>query len=1017
MIDVTAPPFPIAPPASPDSDNPAFSFDTTEWLVPPEIPDSHDDNPGSPDSRISLLNQYRSLVDPTKWHRYIMLGFHAYVDGREFESVWNTQPVDWLKRHKIIWYSYMHHVDHQLDIPPKLFAWATQITKAFLLYHEPSFVEIDTTAPNTLKQILNVPPWKTVGPKSSKKVTYALGTTKAPDPAYRIRPPVQAGGSSLANAAKPAEAPVTILTPLKLPALKSKDTGSILDRMSAKSGDAIRAAWKPQSPPAVPLPKHTNTDLEPQAQKLTSQQSASDIPVDDEDMSDAKQSAFQTLLNVPTNDGTHRITVRWTPSKHDLSPERNPGEWTQEALRMLQDLFQDAHGVLYRWESQDLSRWIQLSTLTPGELRDFISPSITYVQSRKMFVFGVRFGFSSKHPISWQHQASTKQAMRDHKVWTTISNSSCLSGKLVTAGFILMKAPNTTHRIRYLQSLRNKLPDNTPFFDITLLKKTPLDQPIHHLAVQCGEHHVAPLTKALSGVMTGANCAVFLPRIVLGNLSSDQLTKYFKAHADYVKSLRPISLAPFVTNLDTVREELHSNGEVLKRTTRDWATSITVPSTGASARCDIVNGGPDQTATLLVPRHVYAEVQDEVSRYKLRINPLSRREARFLDNIPGLPAVIHIDLSVQQSLDCLELMSTEDIWKQQALPEHNPTPAEATRPSNKSKRSSRTPKSASASQLSGTTDHSDFSHQDTVPSSKDHDKSKSAQSGTSTNAWGLASTASTHSGMTPSIATTQNQEYLDLERLLDSQQAQLEKVQEESASRWNQLDNQVKEQQANQTERFDTLERTVTKTMRSLTTNNANMTALQTQFNEMMKMMQSLSKKASRKRSKTKHLQPQLSRPNDVDSASQDAIMYPLTAASLPTGDNTTSQPATESASDSEDIYSAPVPDADMPPAPTEVRNKKRSATDLMEQLEEMSEASSDSESATQISGVSHLHQEDESDDMLSDTESLSSEFQRILADSSNIPAEAQSSAINNPSPPLDAQYTHPSDPAGGTPG
>ena len=766
MIDETAPPFSIAPPESPDPDNPDFTFDTNEWLAPPVIPDSFDEQPGSSDLRSSMLDQYRSLVDPTKWQRYIMLGFHAYVDGREFEFDWNTQPVDWLKRHKIIWYSYMHHVDHKLDIPPKLFAWATQITKAFIMFHEPSFIGIDTTAPNTLKQILNDSPWKTVGPKPSKKVTYNLGPTKAPDPTFRIRPPVPARGSSLANAAKSAPVPVSVLTPLTLPASKPLHNGSILDRMSAKSGDAIRAAWKTT---AASARKQIPTAEAPPAQAALPQK-VSASPIDD-DMSDAKQSAIQHLLNVPTNDGTHRITVRWTPRKHDLSPERNPGEWTQEALLMLQDLFKDEYGVLYRWESQDLSRWIQLSSLTAGELRDFISPSITYVQSKKMFVFGVRFGFTSKTPVAWQHQTSTKQARREHNVWTTLSNSSCLSGNLVNAGYILMKAPNTTHKIRYLQSLRNQLPDNTPFFDIIMNKRTPLDQPIHHLIVQCGEHHVAPLTKALSVLLTGDNCAVFLPRIVLGKLSNDQLTKYFNTHADYVKSLKPISLAPFVTNLDTVREEFYPNGEVLKRTTRDWATSIAVPSTGASARCDIVNGGSDNLATLLVPRHVFAEVQAEVSKYKLRINPLSRREARFLDNIPGLPAVIHIDLSVQQSLDCLELMSTENVWKQQPTA-HNPTPAEAarSRPTKTGKRATKMAKSATASSHSDTTDRSDTSVQDTIPLTKDQAKTKSATLGTVTNAWGLASTASTHSAMTPSIATTQNQEYLDLERLLDSQQ-------------------------------------------------------------------------------------------------------------------------------------------------------------------------------------------------------------------------------------------------------
>ena len=237
MIDVTAPPFSVAPPASPDPDNPDnpdFYFETNDWLDTPVIPDTLDEQPSSTDYRFLLLNQYRSLVNPTKWQRYIILGFHAYEDGREFESDWNIQPVDWLKRHKIIWYSYMHHVDHQIDIPPKLFAWATQVTKAFLLFHEPRFIDIGTTTSTTLKQILNELPWKIVGSNASKKVTYNLRPTKTIDPTTRICPPVPAGGSLLANAAKIAPAPVSALTLLYLPASKEKYSGSILGRMSCQ---------------------------------------------------------------------------------------------------------------------------------------------------------------------------------------------------------------------------------------------------------------------------------------------------------------------------------------------------------------------------------------------------------------------------------------------------------------------------------------------------------------------------------------------------------------------------------------------------------------------------------------------------------------------------------------------------------------------------------------------------------------------------------------------------------------
>jgi hypothetical protein len=138
-----------------------------------------------------------------------------------------------------------------------------------------------------------------------------------------------------------------------------------------------------------------------------------------------------------------------------------------------------------------------------------------------------------------------------------------------------MKAPNTTHTIRYLQSLRNRLPENTPFFDIQLRKRSPTEQHIHHLVVECGENHVAPLTKAISALLTGTGGAIFLPRVVLGSLTNVQISKYFTAHANYVKSLRPICLAPRITNLDTIRDEYFDNGDVIHRSTREWATNLT----------------------------------------------------------------------------------------------------------------------------------------------------------------------------------------------------------------------------------------------------------------------------------------------------------------------------------------------------------------------------------------------------------------------------------------------------------
>ena len=814
---------------------------------------------------------------------------------------------------------------------------------------------------------------------------------------------LQKSGSSLASAVKnPATASTFTLTPLKLPAARMDTlSGTILGRMASKSGDAIREKWNkktgaspPKLNPNLPKPPPTLPPTGGNPPPTDKQ------PIDLDDLSDAKQSAFQPILNVPTNDGTQRITIRWTPAEKGLSPERKPGEWASAVLKMLKDLFQGDVGHVYRWESTDLSRWKTMTEMTEGEIREFLSPTVTYVQSQSMFIFGLRFGFSTKTPVLWQSQPSTKQAMRQHKIWATVSNSSCTSGPLVIAGYVLMKAPNTTHRIRYLQSLRNRLPENTPFFDITLVRRSPVGQPIHHLGIQCGENHVAPLTKAISALLTGSGCAVFLPRVVLGKLTEAQITKYFTAHSDYVKSLRPIGLAPMVTNLDTIREEHYEGGVVLKRTTRDWATSLTLPSTGHSARCDIVNGGSDHIATLLAPKHVYDEVKHEVEKYKLRLNPLSRREARFLDKIPGLPDVIHIDMTVQQSLDCLELLSSEDIWKHapSAVRGNPPSDTDPSIPPTETRASHAIrPSDSIASHLSDSSDSGYPASKRTARGGKKNSKFKNTASAQSN-----ASTASTHSVMTPSLATQHCIEFDKYDQLLERQQAQLDQGQAESNRRWSSLENQLQVQKEDQNAQFEDLRSKVTKSMGHLTVTNATLYDVQTQLNVMMEMIKAFTHPESRKRTKTRHSSVPVG--TAASSLPLPAIQLPLMQTDLPASVSlsTLTQPSRDSQSESI------IPTENAPTTSLENTAKKRPATDDDESMEEDSEG----EFSHVIDGLSI-------GDMESIDDSIPTEFpddnNNPVDNPSVDPVDSQSPAL--PSPPLDAQYTDQSDPAGGVEG
>lgn len=209
-----------------------------------------------------------------------------------------------------------------------------------------------------------------------------------------------------------------------------------------------------------------------------------------------------------------------------------------------------------------------------------------------------------------------------------------------------------------------KLPQETPFFDILQFQCTLMEQKINHLVVQCWENHVSTLvSKALSEIMTGINSPLFLPRLALAKLSLDQISSYFKMQDRYSKSLKSLPLFPTMTNLDKPRTEFSDDGTIVERSTREWAEGLFIDRSDPSARCEVVNGGIDQKAYLLVPAQHWTVAKEYLRQYRLRINPLGRREARFRDSLPGLPSVIHIDNSTQRNLDLLETMSSFDVWQ------------------------------------------------------------------------------------------------------------------------------------------------------------------------------------------------------------------------------------------------------------------------------------------------------------------------------------------------------------------
>ena len=235
---------------------------------------------------------------------------------------------------------------------------------------------------------------------------------------------------------------------------------------------------------------------------------------------------------------------------------------------------------------------------------------------------------------------------------------------MVIAGYILLKAPRTTHRVRYLQSLRSKLSDTTPAFDILFHRRTPMEQEINHLVVQCGENHVHPLSQALLTILDGSGAGVYIPRFAFASMSTEKAIKLFENHDSYIKALRFIPLSPLINNLDTLRVEHFPDGTTMERTVRDWASTILSTDGTEPVHCDVVNGGYDQKSYLLMaPQHEVA-VKVAFEEYRRRVFSFRQREERFRESIGPPPPVIYVDSKVLANLSMIEkLTATSENWQ------------------------------------------------------------------------------------------------------------------------------------------------------------------------------------------------------------------------------------------------------------------------------------------------------------------------------------------------------------------
>ncbi|KAI2505038.1 hypothetical protein MHU86_9394 [Fragilaria crotonensis] len=368
---------------------------------------------------------------------------------------------------------------------------------------------------------------------------------------------------------------------------------------------------------------------------------------------------LKPFKNVPVNDGTHRLTLRWKPPGGIQQYETDKQTLNQAIQMLLSAVLDDDDGMLYRWESKDLKTFSTISKLTGTELRDYISPQISFIHTTSQIIFGVRLSFTD-NPVKWQNGPGKKQQLKDNQVEIKVSNSSSTGGKSVIAGYILLKAPNTTSTHRYTQYIRSLMPEATPYFDIERYKKTPMGQIIPHLGPMAS--HVTPVCQALLHVLQGKGTAVFF-RHAFSAMTDAQINNQFLFHEKWLHSVKALHLAPVIFHLDQQRIEYCDDGSIIKRSTREWAGTLTLPDK-SSALCDVVNGTKERKAYLLVPAHYYEQAKEELRLYRLRLSPPSHREARFRDSVLDLPDEIHIKTAADSNVSLMDTLYTADVWQQ-----------------------------------------------------------------------------------------------------------------------------------------------------------------------------------------------------------------------------------------------------------------------------------------------------------------------------------------------------------------
>ena len=652
MTDGTAIVPPSAFPEDWDPLHPLNGFQCDKWFDHPTTtgPDWFSNEERA--RREANAYAYRQIGTKEQWSRYLLLGFFTFDDCVECDKVWAAMETDPLQVHRSIWYNFRFHIDQEMNIPPMLNAWALNVSQAYLSYYDPTTLhETDTlafewkkmpfmTRMDTDEQSEWIPVTRRRRSKSPPAPPTATET--APEEVRRL--------GMLNSPTTETVAPVETFT---LPQIM-QNSGK--KKYSKKSRTQL--SWSQGLPPVTTV----NEDDEESDDEAHQKTCNTDLNSVSKQSSYTQSSKLPPYQNISANDGTFRVNVKWHPPENTHAYEKDKKKLNDAIYDIVKVMIPPEVGIFYRWESEDLLMSKSVQEMTATELRDFISPAITFVHAQHQIIFGLRISFQVS-PGVWMRSDIMKGYFTSKTLEVLVSNSKSTSGKMVTAGYVLLKAPNTTQLSRYTQFLRSVLPKNAPYFDVVRYKKTPMDQLIPHLRIQCGEKHVTPLCQALLPVLTGQGSAMFIPRYALGTMTEEKIKGHFSFHETWARSLKAIPMSPHINHLDQKRIEYNDDGTTTERSTREWASTLLAPDSSSPALCDVVNGPPDHKAYLLVPSHYLQATQQAWRSYKARLYPPKHREARFRDLLPGLPDVIHIQAEIEAHVSFFEKLSEASVWK------------------------------------------------------------------------------------------------------------------------------------------------------------------------------------------------------------------------------------------------------------------------------------------------------------------------------------------------------------------